>query len=209
MLDQLIAIIAGIIIGFAMAVPVGPVGLIVFQRSVVKSRLMGLSTGLGAALTDGFLASIGAFGIKIIWDFIIEQQTTLRLVGGVILIVVGLVGVFAKPKVFEKKKVTAITLIEHFLSGVILTITNPVAALSFFVIFASIGPRLGIGGDGVATFLVVGVVMGSALWWLTLTSLATFLGHKIKHEHLDLMNKCFGIVIAIVGMVMLLGVFLK
>ncbi len=210
MLDQLIAIGAGMFIGFVMAVPVGPIGLIVFQRSVVGSRIMGLTTGLGAAITDGFLASIGAFGIKIIWDFIIEQQTPLRLVGGVILLIVGLVGVFSKAKVMEKTKVSAVTILEHFFSGIILTATNPVAALSFFVIFASIGPHLGIGkGSGVATFLVLGVVIGSLLWWITLTSIASILGHKIKPEHIEIMNKCFGMIIAIIGAVMLLGVFLK
>lgn len=209
MYDQLIALGAGTLIGFAMAIPVGPVGLIVFQRSMLKSRLLGLVTGLGSSLTDGFLAAIGAFGIKIVWDFIEDQQTGLRIAGGVIILLVGLVTVFSKYKPNLKKKDTAITLFQHFISGIVLTATNPLAAFTFFVIFARIGHKLGIGGEGIAPALVGGVVIGSFLWWLTLTHIGKTVGHKVKPEHIDLINKCFGLAITLIGSVMLLGAFLR
>lgn len=205
MFDQLIAIVTGIVIGFGMAVPVGPVGLIIFQRSIVKSRLMGFITGFGSALTDGFLASIGAFGMRIILDFIVEQELTLRLVGGIILLLVGLFGIFSKYKPIPKHKDSAITYLEHFFSGIILTATNPLSAMAFFVIFAGIGHKLGIRHAHIATSLVLGVVIGSLLWWITLTYIADRLGHKIKTEHIGLMNQCFGIIIAIIGMAFLIS----
>ncbi len=207
MLDQLIAIIAGILIGFAMAIPIGPVGLIIFQRSIVKSRRLGLATGIGSAITDGFFASIGAFGVHNIWNFIVDQQILFRLGGGLLLLAIGLARVFLKYRPELKKKDGAVSLIEHFISGIILTATNPVTTLSFFVIFASIAPWLGIGSnDFVATALVLGVCIGAFLWWLTLSHIASVLGHRIKPEYIELMNKCFGFIIALIGTVMLLDV---
>jgi threonine/homoserine/homoserine lactone efflux protein len=206
MLDQLIGILAGIVIGFSMAVPVGPLGLIVFQRSIVRGQLMGLVTGIGGAFADGFLASIGAFGIKMILEFMVKEEPTLRLVGGIILILIGLFGVFAKYKPAPMKNDSAITYIEHFFSGIVLSITNPITALSFFFIFTQIGPRLGIQHSNIAISLVMGVMFGSLLWWILLTTLATFIGHKIKHEHISLMNQCFGIIITLIGMAFLISV---
>lgn len=210
MLDQIIALAAGTLIGLLMAIPVGPVGLIVFKRSMFKSRVMGLTTGMGAALTDGFLASIGAFGLKAIWHFVVVYQTPLRIMGGLIILITGLYGVFVTYRPKPEGRDPALTVLQHFISGVVLTGTNPLAALSFFVIFASIGHRLGIGSsEGVATALVTGVVIGSSLWWLILTFIGKKVGHKVKPEHIDLINKFFGIIIALLGAAMLIGALLK
>ncbi len=210
MFDQIIAVIAGIGIGFIMGIPVGPVGLMVFKRSMFKGQRLGLITGLGSALTDGFFASIGAFGITVIWHFIVEYQDVLRIGGGIIILITGLFGVFAKSKPVVEKKDTAITMIEHFFSGIILTATNPLVAFSFFVIFASVGKKLGIGtGVGVATGLVSGVILGALLWWITLTYIGKTVGHKVKQDHIDIINKCFGLVITLIGAAMIIGAILK
>src|SRR3989344_8310826 len=121
MFHQIIALIWGIVVGFAIAVPIGPVGIIVVQRTISKNRLIGLVTGLGAALADGFLATVGAFGIKVISEFIVREQMVLRIIGGGILFVMGLMGVFSKTKPKIIKRDSAITIIEHIFSGIILT----------------------------------------------------------------------------------------
>jgi arginine exporter protein ArgO len=210
MLPLLIALGAGLLIGFVMAMPVGPVGLIVFRRSIFKSTFLAITTGIGAALTDGFLAAVGAFGIKIIWEFIVAEQLALRLIGGTVILLTGLYSIFTKYKPTEAKKDSAVTITQHFLSGIILTGTNPLAALSFFVIFGSLGHRLHIGsGQNIALFLVIGVVLGSFLWWLCLTFIGKHLGHRVKPEHIDLINKCFGVIITLIGAAMIIGAFLK
>lgn len=204
---QIIALFWGIVIGFATAVPIGPVGIICVQRTMARSRMMGLVTGLGAALTDAFLASVGAFGITVISNFIVKEQVMLRIVGGAILVGLGIIGFYSKAKEKEKKKDTAITIIEHFFSAVILTGTNPLSAITFFVAFAGIGPKIGIGGgEFIGTSLVIGVFVGSCIWWLLLTHIADVFGHKIKHEHLASINKWFGAIIAVLGAIVLIGV---
>lgn len=209
MLNQLLAVFWGIVIGFATSVPIGPVGILCIQRTMANNRNIGLITGLGAAMTDAFLASVGAFGITIISTFIVREQVGLRLIGGCILLAMGIVGLVNKKTEHAptKKADTAITVIEHFLSSVVLTGTNPLAAITFFVAFAGVGPKIGIGaGEFIGTSLVIGVFIGSLLWWFTLTYLADIFGHKIKPEHFAKINRWFGGIIAVLGAIMIIGV---
>ena len=126
-------LIFGILVGFASAVPVGPVGIICIQRTILKNRLAGLISGFGAALADGVFAVIGAFSITIIIDFIKHEHIFFRIAGGLILIGLGISSYRSNPNRHEAKEDTAITRIEHFMSGFILTITNPLTAIFFLV----------------------------------------------------------------------------
>ncbi len=207
MLDHLIAIGAGIFVGFVMSIPVGPVALIVFQRSMFKSRLLGLVTGAGASIADGFLASIGIFSLRIIWKFIHEHGLTLRLIGGVIILILGLMTVFSRSKGQTHKKDSAISIFEHVISGFGLTIMNPIAAFTFFFVFGKIGNELGIRHGAASWSLVAGVLVGSFLWWVLLTRVAKVVGHKVKPDHIDVINKCFGLAIALIGAAMVVGAF--
>lgn len=208
MFEYLLALAIGITIGIAMAVPVGPVGIVCIQRTITKDRLMGLITGFGAVIVDGFLASIAAFGVEEIYSFILKYQEYLRTGGGIILIILGVIAIFSKPKV-EKKKDTAISIIENFLSGAILTGTNPLVVITFFAIFTGLSPYIDLRRDFVATYLVSGIVIGSCLWWLFLTYIADIFGHKIKQEHLKSVNKWFGIILAVLGLVIIVGTLLN
>lgn len=209
MLQDITALISGIAIGLAMAIPIGPVGIITVQRTMTKSKMAGLMTGFGAVLADGFISVIGAFGVKIIYDFVVREETILRLIGGCILVIIGIVGIVSKVKVELKKKDSAITYTEYFISAVFLAITNPLSTIVMFGIFTEIGPYIGIEKNIVAIYLVVGVMLGSLLWWLFLTHIADVFGHKIKPEYIQTMNKWFGIIITVLGVIMLVGVLLK
>src|SRR3989344_8240872 len=109
MFQETLALISGIAIGLAMAIPIGPVGIIVIHRTMTRSRLAGLATGLGAVIVDGFIAVIGAFGVKIIYDFIVREETMLRLIGGCILVILGIAGIVSKVKTELNRKDSAIT----------------------------------------------------------------------------------------------------
>ncbi|HEY4478352.1 MAG TPA: LysE family transporter [Candidatus Paceibacterota bacterium] len=207
--EETLALIAGIAIGIGMAIPIGPVGIIAVQRTIARNRLAGLITGLGAVVVDGFIAIIGAFSVKIIYDFIIREEFALRLIGGCILIILGLTSIISKVKPRLEVKDSAITYIEYFLSAGFLTITNPLVTIVMFGLFTEIGLYIGIDRDIVAIYLVAGVVFGSILWWLFLTYIADIFGHKIKTEHIKSVNKWFGMIIAVLGMIMLIGLLFK
>src|SRR5690349_9160490 len=198
MIQYVVGLLWGVIIGFAVAVPIGPVGLICIQRTLAKNKVSGLVSGLGAAIADSMLAIVGAFSITAISTLISREHSLFRIIGGSLLLFLGIMALISKPKPEKVKVDTALGFIEQFLSAFILTITNPLSAFSFFVGYALISHRIG-EGFHIATIFVIGVFIGSCLWWILLTWLTDLVAHKIKPEHIKAINYWFSIVITVLG----------
>lgn len=208
MLESAFGLSWGIFIGFAIAVPVGPVGLICIQRTLSKNRTSGLVSGLGAAFADALLASVGAFSITVIFTFITEHKSLLEITGGFLLFFLGIMSLISKHKEKKIKEDKAIGFIEEFLSAFVLTITNPLSAFSFFIAFAAVSEKIGDDLNNAIAF-VIGAFIGSCLWWLLLTYIADRIAHKISHAHIISINKWFARVITLIGTVILLSVLFK
>lgn len=209
MITYFASLMFGALIGFVSAVPVGPTGLICIQRTILKNRSAGLLTGFGAALADGIFATIGAFGITIIIDFIKDNNMFFRMTGALILIMLGIISYRSKPKPREIKKDNAITKIEHFLSGFILTATNPLTAIFFLLAFASFGTRIHIDSYAIASTLVLGVIIGACAWWFLLTYIADVFGHRIHEQALNKVGRWFGVIILVFGIAILANALFK
>ena len=158
----------GIVIGFAIAAPVGPIGLLCIQRSLAEGRRMGLATGLGAATADAAYGCVAAFGLTAISNFLVGQRLWLGFFGGLFLCYLGLRTFIKQPggRLVEDRNGG---LLSAYVSTLFLTLTNPMTILSFTAVFAGFG--LGTAPDYLhASVLVAGVFIGSALWWLLLSS---------------------------------------
>src|SRR6202035_4785275 len=79
----------GLLVGFSIAAPVGPIGLLCIQRTIAYDRKSGLVTGLGAATADGLYGAVAAFGLTAISSFLVGQQFWFRLIGGIFLLYLG------------------------------------------------------------------------------------------------------------------------
>ena len=202
-IEYIAGIFFGALVGFASAVPVGPVGIICVQRTILKNRFAGLMTGFGATLSDAIFAVIGAFGITVIIEFIKHQHIFFRIVGGIILIILGIMSYKTKPKRHEAKEDGAITDIQHFMSGFLLTLTNPLTAVFFLFSFAAIGSKIHIDSSVMASSLVIGAIIGALIWWVFLTYIADMFGHKIHEHALNKISKWFGIIIIVFGIFIL------
>ena len=77
--------IKGLIIGFSIAAPVGPIGILCIQRTLSDGHVQGLVTGLGAATADAIYGFIAAFGLTLISDFLVDQSLWFRMIGGLFL----------------------------------------------------------------------------------------------------------------------------
>jgi threonine/homoserine/homoserine lactone efflux protein len=53
----------GLAIGFAIAAPVGAIGLLCIRRTLADGRLVGFVSGLGAATADAVYGAIAALGL--------------------------------------------------------------------------------------------------------------------------------------------------
>ena len=202
-IEYIAGIFFGALVGFASAVPVGPVGIICIQRTILKNRFAGLMTGFGATLSDTIFAVIGAFSITVIIEFIKHQHIFFRIAGGVILIILGIMSYRSKPKRHSAKEDGAITDIQHFMSGFLLTLTNPLTAVFFLFSFAAIGSKVHIDSSAMASSLVIGTLLGALTWWVFLTFVADMFGHRIHEQALTKIGKWFGIIILIFGVFIL------
>jgi len=201
-------IVRGLILGFSIAAPVGPIGVLCIRRTLAQGRLNGFISGLGAATADAFYGAIAAFGLTAISGFLNNQQFWLRLVGGIFLLYLGGQTFFTKPA--ERAADTkANNLFQAYLSTVFLTITNPATIISFTVIFAGLGLSQTDGNFSSAGQLVLGVFLGSAAWWLTLSGLVGALRERFTSQAMQWVNYLAGLVIIGFGAVALLSLIKK
>jgi threonine/homoserine/homoserine lactone efflux protein len=193
-------LLSGVIIGFSIAAPVGPIGVLCIRRTLAEGRLHGLVSGLGAATADAFYGCIAAFGLAFISDFLVQNQMWLRVVGGIFLVFLGTRTILAKPreKTREDKKTG---LANAYGSTLMLTLTNPVT--SFAAIFASLGLGSTAADYGSATVLVLSVFAGSATWWLILSGSVSLLRAKVTQRVLTWINRISGAIILGFGLVAL------
>jgi threonine/homoserine/homoserine lactone efflux protein len=175
----------GLLIGFSIAAPVGPIGLLCIQRTIAYGRKSGLVTGLGAATADGLYGAVAAFGLTAISSFLVGRQFWFRLVGGMFLFYLGTKAFLSRP--VEKAAASSHeSLFLDYGSTVILTVTNPMTILSFAAVFAGLGLASSSGGHASAALMIAGVVLGSTLWWFVLSAgvslfQAKFISHSLKY----------------------------
>lgn len=168
----------GLLIGFAIAAPVGPIGILCIQRSLHDGFKIGFMTGVGAALADGTYGLIAGFGLTAISSLLIAQQFWIRMIGGLFLLYLGIKLILKPPREKSAKTTYDKSSLHACGTTFLLTLANPATILSFIAVFAGLG--LGtIHPDFIhALILVLGITLGSAAWWLSLSSFIAFILHK-------------------------------
>ncbi len=187
-------LLRGFVIGFAIAAPVGPIGVLCIRRSLAEGRAAGLVTGLGAATADAIYGSVAAFGLTFISGILIGQQQWIRLIGGLFLCYLGIRTFMAKPAA-KPSSAEETSLAGAYVSTFFLTLTNPMTILSFAAVFAGLGIGSAAGNYLSAALLVLGVFLGSGLWWLLLSGGVSLFRTKLKPRALGWVNTISGIII--------------
>lgn len=158
----------GLVIGFCIAVPVGPIGVLCIRRTLAEGRGVGLVSGLGAATADATYAAIAGFGLTSVSALLVGQQLWLRLVGGAFLLYLG-IRTFAARPAERGREATVTGLFGAFASTLALTLSNPLTVLSFAAIFVGLGVASSVGDHAAAAALVLGVFSGSMIWWVAVS----------------------------------------
>ena len=191
--------IQGLIIGFAIAAPVGPIGVLGINRTLSYGLFVGLITGLGAAVADAVYGCVAGFGLVSVTDFLINQKTLIKILGGIFLIYLGIKTFFqAVPKNNQLDK--AHSRWEDFTSTLVLTLTNPATILSFIGIYASLGIVELKTSYFEALVIVLGVFLGSLLWWCILSASVNAVRHKLSDGNLKWINRLSGVVLSVFGL---------
>ncbi|PZO08923.1 MAG: lysine transporter LysE [Leptolyngbya foveolarum] len=192
-MELLLILAKGILMGLAIAAPIGPMALLCIRRTIARGRWLGLISGLGVATADGFYGTVAAFGLSTVSDLLLAQSFYLQILGGLFLCYLGLKTFFdcsdiPSQAVVESASLTpGLTVTGAYTSMFALTLTNPTTIFSFIAIFAGLGitqtQRIA------SVTLVFGVFTGSMLWWLVLVSGVMYLRNRLTSEKLARFNR--------------------
>lgn len=203
----------GIAVGLLFGIPAGAVGAMTAQRTWHDGGRAGLLTGLGSSAADCFYACVGAFGLTFISDFLLKYQSMINTAGGSLIFLMGIRLLYSS-RISEdvRQKIKSGTTVQKnriglFLSSFAVGITNPAAILTFLFAFSWFG-LTGQAGILHGTALVLGVFIGTYIWWGTLTGLVLWLKRKAKRLKMSTVNRVFGIILCGFGMVVLVRNFL-
>src|SRR5262245_10581620 len=195
-------LLRGVLVGVAIAVPVGPIGVLCVRRTILHGPVSGLTSGLGAAVADTLFGCIAAFGLTAVSDALIQHQAWLKLGGGAFLCAIGLRSFTTDPKPPPRQPGDR-GLVRDFLSTFLLTFTNPVTILALAAIFAALG-ILDAGLNAAHTLaLVAGVFIGSAAWWLLLAAITLPIRGRLDPNHLEWVARIAGILLLASGLYVL------
>lgn len=214
----------GLIIGFSIAAPVGPIGILCIRYTLTQGRFAGLICGLGAATADALYGCIAGFGLSFISNFLVNQASWLRLIGGIFLCYLGIKTFLTQPSQpqelnwngenqsetdkttgkFPTQIDTRRSLAGTYASTLFLTLTNPLTILSFLTIFAGLGLADTSGNYSSAIILVAGVFSGSAAWWLLLSGGVGVFRSQFNARRLQWVNRLAGATIVVFGILALL-----
>jgi threonine/homoserine/homoserine lactone efflux protein len=194
----------GIVIGFAIAAPVGPIGVLCIRRTLADGRASGFISGLGAATADAVYGSVAALGLTFVTNLLVGGESWLRLVGGAFLVLLGVRTFLVRPAEWAAPARRS-GLPGAYASTFLLTLTNPTTILSFAAIFAGLGAGDASGDVLSAMLLVSGVFLGSAVWWFVLSAAVGLFRAKLSVRELRWVNRVSGAVIAAFGVLALSG----
>lgn len=181
-MENLTFLLRGFIIGFSIAAPVGPIGILCIQRTLRYGRMTGFISGLGAATADAIYGMVAGLGLTAISGLLLSQGSLLRLAGGVFLCYLGIRTFLERPASGGQAAAEGsanLPLKNAYATTVALTLTNPMTILSFTAIFAGLGLAAGGSTWASALALVLGVFFGSASWWLTLSFVSGLFRQKL------------------------------
>jgi threonine/homoserine/homoserine lactone efflux protein len=194
----LILLLKGIAVGFAIAAPVGPVGILCIQRSLTKGVFYGLASGMGAAIADAIFGAVAAFGVSFIAQFLERQQYWFQLGGGALLLAMAAHTILARWRP-RGARVEANDLAHDLLTTFFLTITNPITIFSLTAVFVAVGITTGtetlLGG----ALVTGGVFAGSALWWAILCSSVSLFRRMVSDAYLRRIHRVSGFVMLLFG----------
>lgn len=199
-------IIEGITIGLCTSIPVGPIAILIIQRTLQKGRMHGFTSGLGAATSDTFYALLAIVGLSVVLSFIEENKLIIQIAGSAIMVIFGVYIFFQNPaKNIEKSKTDKSSYWQEYLTAFFLTLSNPLMIFLYIGLFAQYNF---ISSESHFIEIAIGicsVFLGAALWWFLLTLLASIFRKRFNIRGLWILNKATGILISVLALVALIS----
>jgi threonine/homoserine/homoserine lactone efflux protein len=208
MVTALVLILNGILLGLAVSVPLGPIGILLINRTIKRGMLSGFFSGLGLATADTLLALLAGLGFSVIISFIKEERFIISIIAGLIIIGVGLKVFLSNPvKDIRNREKADKSLWRDYYSVFVLSISNPYTIFIYVAFFSGVQINGDVRPELVPYFLVPGVLIGTIAWWFFLSYFVSRFKKKIRLRLIVRLTKIAGIIILIIGIIVLLSVF--
>lgn len=200
----------GILIGLLVSIPLGPIGVLVIQRTVNKSRMAGLLSGMGAALSDTLYAIVAGFSLTFVIDFIRENEILFQAVGAMIVLALGIHIFFKNPvSDLRRNRLRGNTHFQDIISSFLVTVSNPLTVFVFLAVFTSSGVAISLEKPYHSFFVILGIFSGAFIWWFSLSGIVSLFRHKINLRILWWINKTAGAIIVLFVLVTIIVVVQK
>lgn len=196
---QLELLLRGAVAGIAISAPVGPVNVLCASRTLTGGKAKGILSGFGAAVADTIYGSVAGFSISFIINWLLKQLFWIRLIGGMLLITIGVIYYFKRPKSLQEISSDE-SMGSDFATSFLLTLTNPTTILSFLGVLAVLG--LGHRRPWTLTiFLVLGIFAGAMIWWTILAFIAGHFRDRFNDRSVVWMNRIAAGAISLFGLI--------
>ncbi len=191
-------ILKGIGFGLMVSIPLGPVGIIVIQRTLNRGWVAGFFSGLGAASADLFYAICAATGFGLIIRLVESHTNILQIITFCIIIVIGFIISQKSVEKLRKERSKSSNFLTDFLTIFFLTLSNPLVVGVFLALFTSVTSAEEASVKSII-FILLGIFLGALLWWFSLTLSVSLFRKKFRFRNLFWINKITGIIIFIFG----------
>jgi len=208
MLQLIEILLKGILLGLAVSMPLGPIGIILINRTIKRGMLSGFFSGLGLASADTLLAVLAALGFNVILSFINQERFIISVIAGLIIIGIGLKIFLSNPvKDMRNREKANKSLWRDYYSVFVLSISNPYTIFIFVAFFSGVHIDGNVKPELVPFFLIPGVFIGTITWWFFLSYFVSRFKKNIRLRVIVRVNKVAGIVVIVIGVIVLLSVF--
>ncbi|MDQ0492822.1 LysE family translocator [Paenibacillus brasilensis] len=197
--------VKGILLGLSIAAPLGPVSILCVKKTMISGFKTGLLSGLGAATADAVYGSIAGLGLSALTNFLIEYKTVLQAIAGLFICFLGIKSLLHTPTTERSEPHSRECSLNSYAGTLLLTLSNPMTIVFFLGVFGASGILLSHTSSDIP-FLIVGVFLGSALWWVCLTGTASLfrINMTVERSKLSLFNKLSGMVMLYFGLIALI-----
>jgi len=208
MITAIEILLKGIILGLTVSMPLGPIGIILINRTIKRSMLSGFFSGLGMATADTLLAFLAGIGFTVIVSFINKERYIISVIAGLIILGVGLKVYLSNPvRDIRNREKSEKSLWRDYYSVFVLSISNPYTIFIFVAFFSGVHVNGNVRPELVPFFLIPGVLVGTISWWFFLSYFVSRFKKNIRLRLIVRINKVAGIVIMVIGVIVLLSVF--
>ena len=200
---MLVDMLKGFLVGMCASAPIGPIAILVVQKSLSKGHKAGFISGLGASVVDTLYAFIAIFALAFAQRFIEEHQNAILLVGGIVLAIVGLTMAFSVP--FRKMKDDGDSSVspKDFGQAVAMGLSNPMAVFVMFTLFAFFGLANDAPHNWRVTPIILSVSAGSVTYWFSMSWLLSRFRKNFRMRTILWISRITGAIIVIIGIALL------